>query len=350
MREYLFYGLLNVRLETRHRGWIDYFDNEYDRIADPTASASEARVTIDVKLVDRLPEREDGDVVREERFKGLFRYASLVRGIDTAHVTVYFRHHWIDRVYMNAIGVYLQAQILEPVMYAKLLGLDVLLMHAGGVASDEKGFLLPAYGGTGKTTLSMALMATGYRLLGDDLLFVETRTGIVHPYPRPLHIFTYNVDNLIGAKVPFKYRVAVRTKNILRFFLEGILRREFLISTRIHADELYEGDVFAHAVPYTAVAFLRKEGDAIEAVEIGDDNVEDIARQIASSEDLNDSLWALLGDSPLVAAFQAEELRVITTLLRQFRAIAFVNTRQMDLTQPNDLVELLESDQRLLPA
>lgn len=339
---YRFYGILDVVLHSEHAGWRRYFDNEYARISDDGTTTT-ASLRVDVHVTKRPPKPEPGDIVRTDRFKGLFRYSYIVRGIDTDHVSIWFRHHPVDRVYMNAIGVYLQAQVLEPIVYAKLLEEDVLLLHAGGVASTEKGFLLPAYGGTGKTTLSMSLMAAGYKLLGDDLLFVELATGRVHPYARPLHVFTYNIRNLVNARIPTKYQVAVYTKNVLRWVLERVLRREFLISTRIHADELYSGDVFAHAVPYTAIGFLRKTGPAVEQVRITTENVDDLADAIAASEDLNDSMLAILGDdADRAAGFLALEHDVIVRLLVQFDRLLYVNTRAMDLAHPDQLVAELE--------
>lgn len=329
MTSYNFYGFLTVDLVTDHRGWRRYLDNEYLRIAQP-GDAAPGAPTVRVELVGRLPERQPGDVVHETRFKGLFRYRTLVRGIDTERVTVYFARHWLDRVYMNAIGVYLQAQILEPIMYYKLLQQGVLLMHAAGVTKDGTATLLPAYGGTGKTTLSIALLDQGFRFLGDDLLLVDTADLRVHPYPRPLHIFTYNVRSLVGARIPLRYRAAVYAKNVLRFVLERVMRTEFLISTRIHADEIFAGDVFGEVAPIGGIAFLRKEGPAFAPVDVTDENARVLAAGIAQSADLNDSLRELMAhDGPFLAAFTELELDVIEELLRGTGRLTHVNSRAL---------------------
>jgi hypothetical protein len=336
--DYDFYGYLTVRLDSSHRGYRKYFENEYARIARSREPADGPRIA--VEIVRRLPDELPDDIVEHVTFKKLFRFHYLVRGIDTDEVTIYFRRHWVDRVYMNAIGVYLQAQVLEPIMYQKFLEHGILFLHAGGVTKDDEGILLPAYGGTGKTTLSMALLNQGYKLLGDDLLLVDVDKQIVNPYPRPLHIFTYNVRNLRGATIPLRYRIAVYLKNVLRFFLERILRNEFLISTRIHADELFEGEVFGVTCPVVAIAFLRKEGPAIEVVTVTESNVMDIAEGIAESADLNDSLWQLLSRRPdLIENLRRRERGTIATLLRKRGLIAYVNTRQLDL---DDLAPFLD--------
>ena len=340
MARYNFYGYLALTLDTTHRGYRRYFENEYARITSgELGEPGEPPVSIDVQIVKELPAVQPGDVARTERYKKLFTYHYLVRGIDTPHVTIYFQRHWVDRVYMNAIGVFVQAQVLEPIMYQKLLETGILFMHAGGVTEDGKGILLPAYGGTGKTTLSMALLNKGDKLLGDDLLIVDIEKQLVYPYPRPLHIFTYNVQNLRGAKIPFKYKFAVYFKNVIRWFLERILRTEFLISTRIHADEIFPGDIFGTVAPVAAIAFLRKEGPGVEVVEVTDANVDAIADGIAESADLNDSLDVLLeGHDEIVAANKKLEHDVISRLLRARGLIAYVNTRALDLDHLEDFV------------
>jgi len=329
--EYDFYGYLSVRLDSRHRGYRRYFDNEYLRIAGRGA-ATPGAPQIRVEIPRRLPEAQPGDLVRTVRFKKLFTFRYLVRGLGGDVVTIYFQRHWLDSVYMNAIGVFLQAQVLEPIMYMKFLDVGIVFLHAAGVVRDGEGILMPAYGGTGKTTLSMALMADGYQLLGDDLLIVDVAAEKVYPYPRPLHIFTYNVKNLRGARIPFKYRAAVYLKNVIRWPLERILRTEFLISTRIHADEIFSGDLFGEPGRVAAIGFLRKEGEVVELVTITPENVERIADEIARSADLNDSLRDLLGaDNPLWASVHERELEVLAELLRRRGLIAYVNTRRLDL-------------------
>lgn len=58
---------------------------------------------------------------------------------------------------------------------AKRQGLFCL--HAAGVALDGKCLLLPADSGSGKSTLALALAQRGWDLLGDDLVFLQTKQG-----------------------------------------------------------------------------------------------------------------------------------------------------------------------------
>jgi hypothetical protein len=240
---------------------------------------------------------------------------------------------------MNAIAVFLQAQVLEPIMYLKLLQQNVIFMHAGGVCDQENGYLFPAYGGTGKTTFSIALLNYGYQLLGDDLLFVDIDKQMVYPYQRPLHLFTYNINNLYGANVPFSYKLAIYTKNILRLFLEKIFRTEFLISTRVHANEIFDHNPFGQAVPYRGIYFLVKQGDAATEKTINQSNSLQIAREIMESADLNDSLYQLLDNKEATEKVIELEEKVIKRLIEKFEKLTYVNTRKLNLSDLNSFVE-----------
>jgi hypothetical protein len=330
--EFNLFDHLNLIIETgSHRGYEKYFRNEYRRIAAGTPLNNSAPTVI-VKIVDKLPSAEADDIRRSVHCKKLFTFNYLVRGINSGKVLIWFETHFVDRIYINAVAVFLQAQVLEPIMYLKLLKRDVLFMHAGGVCDENNGYLFPAHGGTGKTTFSIALLSCGYRLLGDDLLIVDIDRRKVHPYPRPLHLFTYNIANLRGAAVPLKYQVAIYTKNVVRFFLERALRTDFLISTRVHADEIFEDDPFGRAVPYQRMFFLTKEGPRTSVKAINASNSACIARELMASADLNASLYNLLQDEDEVHRLMQVEEKLIRRLLNQLKLVTYVNTRQLDLS------------------
>lgn len=336
---YVFFNYLNVTInDNGHSGYEKYFSNEYARITGKSVP-DQTIPSITVEIVKRLPRAQTADIRRLVRYKKLFNYEYLVRGLSAQHVTIYFKSHWIDRIYMNAIGVFVQAQVLEPIMYLKLLEQNVLLMHAGGVTNDKSGYLLPAYGGTGKTTFSIALLGYGYKLLGDDLLFVSVGRKKVYPYPRPMHIFTYNVNNLNGASIPLKYKLAIYTKNVIRFFLEKLLGTEFLISTRVHADEVFPNNPYGKPVTYRHIFFLKKTGPPTRLVKITQRNIGKLAEEIMSSADLNDSLFDILQDASMIREVKKLEKSVISSLLGQFPSLVYLNTRKLNLSDLKPLIQ-----------
>ena len=59
-------------------------------------------------------------------------------------------------------------------------------LHAAAVARGRDLVLLAGESGAGKTTLTLALLDAGWAYLSDDVAPVETDTGLVHPFPKPL--------------------------------------------------------------------------------------------------------------------------------------------------------------------
>ncbi|MBB5786205.1 hypothetical protein [Jiangella mangrovi] len=61
-----------------------------------------------------------------------------------------------------------------------------LLLHAGAVARDGRAVLFPGESGTGKSTMVAACLRRGFDYLSDELVAVETDTGCVTGWARPL--------------------------------------------------------------------------------------------------------------------------------------------------------------------
>lgn len=324
---YNFHGLIEVSLDTSASEYSWYLENEYRRIHESTRTDRQPGARITVHIVHKLPEQITDDIRREVHFKKLFRLGYIVRGIGTNDVHVYFRRHPVDRVYVTAVGVFLQAHVIEPLMYMMLLDMGIMLLHAAGVMDDNGAYVFPAEGGTGKTSLSLSLIQQDFQLLGDDLLLVDARSGVVHPYPRPLHLFTYNINALRGAKLPPGLRATVRTKNVIRWLLERITGSELLISTRVHADQIYSGLQFGASAKLRRLIYLVKTGDSgfLEVAE--HNNAFTAAQTLVDSADLNRSLYELLGDRERIDMVRQAEMRVAMQLLSWVERFEFYNTR-----------------------
>lgn len=63
-----------------------------------------------------------------------------------------------------------------------------LNLHAGAVAADGRGLLLPAGSGAGKTTLTAALVMAGCDYLTDEAASVDLDRLLVEPYAKPLSL------------------------------------------------------------------------------------------------------------------------------------------------------------------
>lgn len=329
---------LTIQIHARRWRYHAYFANEYTRVDTPAADNA---IRISAHIVGRLPVSEPGDTIRQLTFKRIFRYEYLVRGLHTDHVEIYFRDHPAARLYTNVVTLFLQAQIIEPIAYFKLLQRGVLLMHAAGVEAGGAAYVFPAFGGTGKTTLTLGLLGEGMRVLGDDLLLVDTDAGTVRPYLRPLHLFAYNVATLRGARVPLSVRAQVRAKDVMRAVLEGLTRQEFLISTRVHAEELYADLAWGQAAPLERLVFLIKDGDDYDLST--DRDLDPIVEQVLASADLNDSLYRNILESQDLDTCLALEHEVIGRAVELVDRVSFVNTRRLDFADLRNFKEWLVS-------
>lgn len=343
MKCYNIYNKIGITLHSSRRSYARFFDDEYKRISLASKLPSKSP-SIEVHILDNLPEQKNNDIMSKIRVKKLMTFQYTVRDIEEQVSHIYFKQHPADRIYIKAVAVFVQTQLLEPLMYYKLLKQNILFMHAAGVANESAGFLFPAHGGTGKTTLSLRLVSKGFKLLGDDLLLVDTNTQKVSAYARPFHLFTYNIDSLEGVSVPLKLRIVIRFKNLLRSIMEFITRETFMISTRVHADELYEQEIFAGTLPYKKIVFLKKHGTH-ETITIQNQNdINKITADIIRSADLNDSLYKNI-ITEKSAATKTEELEksVVSKLISQFKEVRYINTRKLPAEELDGfIVDLLK--------
>jgi hypothetical protein len=62
-------------------------------------------------------------------------------------------------------------------------------IHAAGLCRGEHAVLLPGPSGTGKSTLTLALVRAGWDYMGDDMLFLKTGSDVVLGFPEGIDHF-----------------------------------------------------------------------------------------------------------------------------------------------------------------
>lgn len=81
---------------------------------------------------------------------------------------------------------------------------DYLQLHAACLVYRKSGGVLLAGGsGSGKSILSAALLARGWRFCTDELTLINPQTGYVHPFPKPICIKAGAFDIVERLKLPF---------------------------------------------------------------------------------------------------------------------------------------------------
>ena len=340
-KQYNLFGLATLIVNTRNRNYIRFFDNEYKYLE----STGQPELTITIEIVPKLPIPGGQDIIRSERFVKLFRYSYLIRDLESNHPKIYFKDHPVAWFYINAIAVFVQAQLLDPVLYYKLLDRNILLMHAAGVTLRNHSCLFPAHGGTGKTTTALKFVSQGFKLLGDDLIVIDPDRRLALAYPRPFHLFEYNIESLEGARLPLSVLIKIRLKNLIRKVLEWLLRQRFLISTRVHASELYQEPLFVKQAGIKAIALLRKTGPGLEINKISAESAGKLALVIVDTADLNDSLVQnILPDQQAVNQFRKSELDCTTRTLLMFDQVYLVNVRALDAKAWREFVDAIKHD------
>lgn len=76
--------------------------------------------------------------------------------------------------------------------------LHALLLHAGVVAWCDRAVVMPAIPGSGKSTLTAALMCHGFRLLSDEFGVVDLDSGELCPLVRPVALKNASIEVIAG--------------------------------------------------------------------------------------------------------------------------------------------------------
>ncbi|MCH8745771.1 MAG: hypothetical protein IIB31_09005 [Chloroflexi bacterium] len=74
-----------------------------------------------------------------------------------------------------------------------------LLLHSGSVAKDGAGIVIPGESGSGKSSLTLALLESGYEYFSDEIAVVDSQSGELRSFPKPVSIKNRsNFPNLFG--------------------------------------------------------------------------------------------------------------------------------------------------------
>jgi len=111
-----------------------------------------------------------------------------------------------------------------------------LLIHSGVVSFDNKGILIVADSGHGKTTLVLELLNRGFKFLSDEMAALGRKDHLVYPFPRSL-------------------RIRNETTNLVKFPAFPASRKTWLGKLILDIDEIFPNKIGTEA-PLHYIIFL----------------------------------------------------------------------------------------------
>jgi len=305
-----------VVLTSHWKEYIRYFDKEYWFAKKKDKNSAPLIVCAIVDSLGTAKQNDDWCVYRRVHFKKLFWFEYVVdfgaytKSRGTEPVRLYIKRHFLSSFYMNAVGPFIQTNVLEPLLYVCMVFSKQYLLHA---SSTSKKGIVTAYaghGGAGKTTSALnACIKDGYEFMGDDLAFIDISERTLSWFPRPLHLFWYNVFKIprpqtVASKLVFiRILFLIALKNCIRFVLSMLTREPLLISTRVDVRTLY---------PQLPLAHVAKLG-TIKTIGL---NVDNIVESVRDASDLRKDALMMIDTLPksFQAHFLKKELEVLNAL------------------------------------
>lgn len=187
-------------------------------------STSRGTIQIDHLQADGLFGEQYSIFAELECFSHLSRCASLTVLLD--------RIYW----YINNLPLYALPE-------------NYYTIHAAAVASARGAILLPGSSGTGKSTLTAALVSAGYTYLSDEIAIISDVERSVLPYPKPISLRHKGAEVL---KQEFCDWVAKLNTGDLQYSWEGVL-----LSPRNYLPASFQG---GFVVSYIIFPFREEQG------------------------------------------------------------------------------------------
>jgi len=101
----------------------------------------------------------------------------------------------------------------SPFIHLQLLKKGFTFIHAAAVNYNSQGIIFPAWGGTGKTSLSAVILdKKKTKFLGDDFVIIS-KTGKIYSFPQPFSLYYYHAS-LFSDTFKHKKKILVGPKGL----------------------------------------------------------------------------------------------------------------------------------------
>jgi len=152
-----------------------------------------------------------------------------------------------------------------------------ILFHAGVVERDGVGVIIPAMSGSGKSTLSASLAYDGWRFFSDEFGMLDTQTGDLHPYPRPMSLKNESIAVMkewVGREALFSREYKDTPKGTICYLRPPLASLENMhkpAKPRVVIHPVFNPDAKPNIVPLTrTMAFFRLVRSSANYGDIGE--------------------------------------------------------------------------------
>jgi hypothetical protein len=256
---YQFTPELTIAISSKYKKYLRYFDSEYWFAKTKTSS----QVGVELRIIDKLPKKSGPKIIhRYLKFKKLFWYEYVI-DFSQQPIQIFVKNHLVALFYLKAFAPFVQTNVLEPIIYYQAIKNGYYFLHASTISRDNQAHCFIGRGGAGKTKTALNYCLNAhYAFMGDDLIFIENRTRSVYYFPRPLHLFSYNLF-----KIPkpthfwprflyWRLFLIIKFKDLLRWLIRIFTKENPLISTRVDVRKLYPQMPLVQQAKLKEVTFL----------------------------------------------------------------------------------------------
>jgi len=266
------HDLLKVKVQSTIPSYLSYLKEELPSCFLKGELGTEEPVGITIAVSPSPFDVTEQSIYVRGRFKKIYPFECLIEHLEHPETTVRFKPpRWGYLVPANLGAIFFHNQILEPLMYYKLLKAGVIMLHASAVEREGNVYIFCGVSGSGKTSLAFRLSNDGYSFLGDDAIFIS-RTGEVFSYAKRVHYFSYLKKKNPFLRTSVGLDILARSRETARMVMAGLFGERFYLSTRLHLKQL---------IPHVSLS----EGGKIKKIFLigfeGADSIQDI---VASSD------------------------------------------------------------------
>ena len=245
------HNLLKFRVDGTNKRYLKYLSQDYSYFkTDETIEPD-----IDIIVSDFTPNNNDCYVVNHKYFikenylfckdsHKVVRWKVCLKGLTKRKTTVHFSGSKFSEVF-------LRDYIIEPLIALKLATRGFSLLHASGIAINNKGFVFAGAPGAGKTAIILNLMDSSI-FLNDEIALLSS-DGAIYSFPSPICVYNRNLKSVpVREKMTLTNKIELSIKHLVYLLSLNYIK----LPLRVNPEKFF-GKVGKDSYPIHCLVLLR---------------------------------------------------------------------------------------------